>query len=691
FSLPYHPHLLLPVFPVSRATARRSSLLLVPFHRGSPADSPPRHVGPRPRPEIGPRAVISAGCRRLHALHHGLPLTYQGGGKFSSDLLAAFCADHDIRQTFTLPASPQQNGVAERRIGLVMEVARTSMIHAAAPHFIWPFLVQYAARQLNLWPRISVPETSPTLRSTGEVGDALVFRVWGCRAFVRDTSADKLSSRAVPCVFLGFVPDAHGWQCPVGRPPSLPRVLLPSGVSQVDSVEPIEVAVDSGPARGTECTEPGGAGSGGTETGVAEPRGAETGGAEPGGAETKGARPGPGGAPSSQQLREWYSQRYSLRRGAAGAGGSAGVWASGLAGVVPQPKPPSPRRLREWYARRCSLRSGAPSVEEPSAGGPTPGGAAGPTRGHGGAAGAAGGSGAAGGAAGAGGGSRAVGGAAGAGSARGFGAVSAGSGGASQPRPYFPPLLQQVLGGLTERREPESRPVSPVSRPVSPIRAARTGRRESSLPVLADPESHSLRAASPTVTRLLATIVTDPSFESPAASSLVAELVDFAAHCRLDYAASLVAESESVCPPSVGGECALCTDVLEDRQEELECHAVAAPHLVSMLIAPKGDPDAPDIPNPRSYAEAIAGVNIVSGMWIFRVKQPPGSPPVFKARYVDRGFSQQEGVDFFQTFSPTPKMSTLRVLLHVAAQRDYELHSLDFSLAFLQGSLHEEI
>ncbi|CAI7900762.1 unnamed protein product [Closterium sp. NIES-53] len=85
------------------------------------------------------------------------------------------------------------------------------------------------------------------------------------------------------------------------------------------------------------------------------------------------------------------------------------------------------------------------------------------------------------------------------------------------------------------------------------------------------------------------------------------------------------------------------------------------------------------------------GANIVSGMWIFRVKRPPGSPPVFKARYVARGFSQRQGVDYFQTFSPTLKMTTLRVLLHVAAQRDYELHSLDFSTAFLQGSLHEEI
>ncbi|CAI5531429.1 unnamed protein product [Closterium sp. Naga37s-1] len=314
------------------------------------------------------------------------------------------------------------------------------------------------------------------------------------------------------------------------------------------------------------------------------------------------------------------------------------------------------------------------------------------------------------------------------------------------PLPAPSPYTEQ-LGGLTERREPASRPVSPVCsgrsgrrvprprlpaipdthlvvrRPSSPPqRVPLPSPPASSLPVVADPESDRFRAEHPTVTRLLATVVTDPSFESAATSALVAELVDIAAACRLDYAASLVAESESVCPPSVGGECALGTDVLEDRQEDLECLAAAAPHLVSMLLAPEGDSDAPDIPTPRSYAEAIAGeyssqwqtamdaemaswkstgtyvdevpppgANIVSGMWIFRVKRPPGSPPAFKARYVARGFSQREGVDFFQTFSPTPKMTTLRVLLHVAAQRDYELHSLDFSTAFLQGSLHEEI
>ncbi|CAI7920359.1 unnamed protein product, partial [Closterium sp. NIES-53] len=167
-----------------------------------------------------------------------------------------------------------------------------------------------------------------------------------------------------------------------------------------------------------------------------------------------------------------------------------------------------------------------------------------------------------------------------------------------------------------------------------PLRVPLPAPPESSLPKVPNPESDRARAASPYVSCLLATANTDPSFES----ALVAELLDFAPACRLDYATALVAASSSASPPSVGGECALGSDVLEDR-----------------------------------------------------VKRPPGSPPAFNARYVARGFSQRQGVDYFQTFSPTPKMTTLRVLLHVAAQHDYQLHFLDFSTAFLQGSLHEEI
>ncbi|CAI7759818.1 unnamed protein product, partial [Closterium sp. NIES-53] len=155
------------------------------------------------------------------------------GGEFSSNLLREFCRGEGILQSFTLPASPQQNGIAERRIGLVIEVARTSIIHAAAPHFLWPFAVRYAAHQLNLLPHVSLPETLPTLRWTGKVGDALVFQVWGSRAFVRVTSADKISTRAIPCDFLGFPLDAPGWQF---YHPTSRRVLLSQDVMFDESV-----------------------------------------------------------------------------------------------------------------------------------------------------------------------------------------------------------------------------------------------------------------------------------------------------------------------------------------------------------------------------------------------------------------------------------------------------------------------
>ncbi|CAI7766044.1 unnamed protein product [Closterium sp. NIES-53] len=140
-----------------------------------------------------------------------------------------------------------------------------------------------------------------------------------------------------------------------------------------------------------------------------------------------------------------------------------------------------------------------------------------------------------------------------------------------------------------------------------PLRIPLPSPPESSLPGVPDHESYLARAASPIVPRLLAIVGTDPSFESTAASALVAELVDFAAACRLDYATSLVAKSESDYPPSIGGECALSTDVLEDTQEDVECLAASVAHLVAMLLAYEGDPDATDIPTLRSYAEAIMG------------------------------------------------------------------------------------
>ncbi|CAI7783346.1 unnamed protein product [Closterium sp. NIES-53] len=752
--------------------------------------------------------------------HQDLPvlrLHSDRGGEFSSDLLRDFCRGEGILQSFTLLDSPQQNGIAEHRIGLVME------------------------------PRVSLPETSPTLRWTGKVGDASVFRVWGSCALVRDTSADNLSARASPCVFLGFSPDAPGWQfyhptsrrvfpsqdvtfdelVPFSRlfpyrsapPPPSPLFLAPgpppvdplppqgpapSGVSQVDPLPgtaPVEVAVGSGAARGATSggAESEGAGSGGAEHEGADPGGAEPAGVEPGGVEPEGVEPG--GA-ESEGAESWGAEPRATGAGGpgvardrgarvtAGAGGTGGTAAAGLggsrtrgtgaarsggvggAGAGGAGDPTEPGASGDGGARAVGAGdggTGAGGVGDGGAGAVDPGAGGGGGTTERGAAGA-GGAGALGtgtGSAGAGGaGAVDVGaGGIGAGGARagGAGAVDPGAGGAGgtvRPRPYFVPVLQQVLGvpsstglpppllcpppnlskpplqpasplptpspyteqfgGLTERHEPASCPVSPFHtarrvphlRPPAmalrpsfvPLRVPLPPPLESSLLVVPDPESDHAYATSPIISRLLATIVSDPSFESTAASSLVAELLDFAAACRLDYATSLVAESESADPPSVGGECALGTDVLEDRQEDFECLAPAVPRFASMLLAPEGDTDAPNIPTLRSNAEAITGP--YSSQWqaamdaemtswkstgTYGEAAAGFSACLQGALCCSRLQSATGGRLLPDLLSPTPKMTTLWVLLHVAAQRDYKLHSLDFSTAFLQGSLHEEI
>ncbi|CAI7914152.1 unnamed protein product [Closterium sp. NIES-53] len=672
-------------------------------------------------------------------------------------------------------ASPHQNGIAERRIGLVMEVARTFMIHAAAPHFLWPFAIRYSTHQLNLWPCVSLPETSPTLRWTGKVDDVSVFRVWGSCAFVRDTSADKLSACAIPCVFLSFVPDAPGWQfyhptlrrvlpshdvtfnetvpfyrlfpCHSAPPPPPPLFLAPgpppvdplppqghapSGVSRVDPLPfttPVQVAIDSGAARGAASggvafgvAEPGGAGSEGAGSGGAEPKGVEPGGAESEGAESGGAEPrgaassgGPAGASprlSLQQLREWLVRRAHRRSGAPRAGGARDTGARGAAVTTGAGGTRGTTATGPGGART----SGTCGVGCAGAGDPTEPGAAG--------------------AGGAGAGGAGVGGtgAGGAGAAR-AGAVdpdTGGTGGTVRQRPYFVPLLQQVLGvssstglpppflcppphqsqlplqpasplpapspysqrssGLTERREP-------ASCPVSPVRTAHRAPRSRPPPVPSThtmafrPSSVPLRVPLPAPPESSLPEVPDPALLLRLLSLL--SLIDFAAACRLDYATALVTEYVTASPPSIEGECALGTHVLEDRQEDFECLAAAVPCFASMLLAPEGDPDAPDILTPCSYAKAITGPysshwqaavdaemaswkstgtyvdevpppgeNVIDGMWIVRVKRPLGSSPAFKARYVAGGFSLRQGVDYFQTFSPTPKMTTLRVLLH---------------------------
>ncbi|CAI7904502.1 unnamed protein product [Closterium sp. NIES-54] len=215
------------------------------------------------------------------------------GGEFSSDLSRDFCRGEGILQSFKLPDTPQQSGNAEPCIGLVMEVARTSMIHATAPHFLWPF-------------------------------------------------ADVTFDESVPFYRL----------CPYrSTPPPPPLLFLAPGPPPVDPLPP-QVLLSQGGAE-SKGAGSGGVELAGVESEGAEPEGVEPGGAErrgttssgaggtgaaaaadPGGAHTRGTVAAETGSVGGAGAGD-STEPGAAEAGGAGAGGTgAGVAGAGGAGDV---------------------------------------------------------------------------------------------------------------------------------------------------------------------------------------------------------------------------------------------------------------------------------------------------------------------------------------------------------------------
>ncbi|CAI7745117.1 unnamed protein product [Closterium sp. NIES-54] len=599
-----------------------------------------------------------------------------------------------ILQSYTLPASLQQNGVAERRVGLVMEVARTSMCHAGAPQFLWPQAVRYAAHQLNLWPSDARPRVTPISLWTGSPSVAADFHVWGSLAYLRTPGANKLSPRTRAYAFLGFPLDASGWvfydsvtyeffasqDVTFDESVCYYRIRPHRGVPQSSPPQRLAPVVSGGAGGAVaEGEGTGAAGAGGVGSGAAGGVGVEATPVEDMAALTQWPRlTSPPGFPSVPQFPSHSSLRPVVAEpggvlaggtggpGGVGGGGagSGGAGAGGTRTVAPTPRTVRfqtheqrllrlEREERERFERaqqqqqqsqshqqervesrpqqQVQLQTQQERVDESQP---------------------------------------------------------------QQERAEEEPQEQQegqVLSQQTPeeaewqrlrlRDLPDPAPArlvrGPLPSPPSPVQTVRFtlfsahvlhlllsshSPPDTSLTVFHDPLSDYLRASRPLISRVLSALVTHPTTPLLSVSALVTTIAGFASSHCLDYAAHLV--SGPAQSPSSGGA------PIAAEEAEMASYSCTGTYV-----------DA--VPPP--------GTNVVSGQWLYKVKQPPGSPPMFKARYVARGFSQREGVDFFQTFAPTPKMTTLRVLLHIGAQRDYELHSLDFLTAFLQGSLHEQI
>ena len=86
------------------------------------------------------------------------------------------------------------------------------------------------------------------------------------------------------------------------------------------------------------------------------------------------------------------------------------------------------------------------------------------------------------------------------------------------------------------------------------------------------------------------------------------------------------------------------------------------------------------------------GCKSIGCKWVLKKKlKPDGTIDKYKARLVAKGFKQKENIDFFDTFSPVTRITSIRVLISLASIHNLLIHQMDVKTAFLNGELDEEI
>ncbi|GJP86547.1 hypothetical protein CLOP_g16558, partial [Closterium sp. NIES-67] len=583
-----------------------------------------------------PAAIIA--WLKQASTHFGRPvrrLHSDGGGEFLNRQVASYCELHGIRQTHTLPHSPQQNGVAESRVREITKIARCLLVHASCPPSLWGYALLHVTLLTNLYPHPILPSTTPTELWTSAKPDVSSLRVWGSRAYVLIHPADrprtmgKLASRTLPCIFLGHNPSSPDYlflHPPSGRflpsrdvifdestpyystpPPTDPLAPAPKPLNWSDTIPP--PLLPPPPILPPAPPPPFPAAS------------------------------IPSAPPSSSDIFD--------------------------------PDPFSPPRLPVPLLPLRSL----PSSPLPS----------------------------------------------------------------SPLSPATPPPLRPTRSILTRYPHTRSRdavlsappPVilsSSTLPPLSPLMDLlfQTVLQQNTSPTLPSSSSTTVPTAAAT-----AAAAVPPTAAAPAAAAVAPSSPSPAAAANAAVAAaSAAADASSAAATAAAAVLPFIfhSSLLEDSHEEFLNLHLHDPALLPISPDLSGTrvfafSSAPIIFVPATYEEAMAcpdahlwlaailkeletfianssfvdvprlpsTTNVVKGKWVFRVKQLPGEPPVYKARYVAKGFTQRYAVDFFDTFSPTAKPATIRAVLDLAARLNMEIHSMDVSNAFLQGVLRELI
>ncbi|KAJ9562866.1 hypothetical protein OSB04_008026 [Centaurea solstitialis] len=124
-----------------------------------------------------------------------------------------FCKSHGIVNQFTMPGTPQQNGVAERRNRTLMDMVRSMIANSSLPQFLWTEALKAAVHILNRVPLKSVPKT-PYELWTGSKPKLNYLKVWGCpaEAKVYNPQIKKLDSKTISCYFVGYPERSKGYR-----------------------------------------------------------------------------------------------------------------------------------------------------------------------------------------------------------------------------------------------------------------------------------------------------------------------------------------------------------------------------------------------------------------------------------------------------------------------------------------------
>ena len=119
--------------------------------------------------------------------------------------------------------------------------------------------------------------------------------------------------------------------------------------------------------------------------------------------------------------------------------------------------------------------------------------------------------------------------------------------------------------------------------------------------------------------------------------------------------------------------------------------AIASTESDKWKLAMDAEIDALNENKTYSLVPLPEGKTAVSGRWVYAVKKNLDGSDLFKARYVARGYTQVYGSDYFETFSPTAKMTSVRMLMQYAVQHDMVINQLDVKTAYLNAPIDCEI